>query len=136
MIPALLTAFQSLGLKIFLDGDGRLIVNPRNKITPDIRTIIERHREEIVVALAQPDPLEGKSRIDRDIRRSTVLQAPHERAERAVTNCLERFTRTQNLLWSEMASIWGQVVTMQDAMERSAEQLDREIEQMMEEHAA
>jgi hypothetical protein len=45
---------QSRGLRLYVDG-GRLKVYPRQRLTPELRSFIKDHRENLIQRLATPD---------------------------------------------------------------------------------
>lgn len=127
IVPDLVISLRTIGLDLRVE-DGKLIARPVRLISQDVRHIIELHRNQFIECLERKDPTAGYSRIDRDIRRSTMLTNSRERIVRSLERSLIRYSRTTDPLWAEVASIWAQTLTLHDAVQLAAEEVDAELD--------
>ncbi len=127
IIPDLVLSLRSSGIDLRWE-EGKLIARPARLITQDIRHIIELHRDDLIECLERKDPTAGHSRMDRDIRRSTMLTNSRERIVLSIERSLIRYSRTTDPLWAEVASIWAQTLTLHDALQLAAEEVDAEFD--------
>lgn len=135
IVPDLMISLRAIGLDLRVE-DGKLIARPVRLISQDVRSIIELHRDDLIECLERKDPTAGYSRIDRDIRRSTMLTNSRERIVRSLERSLIRYSRTTDPLWAEVASIWAQTLKLHDAVQLAAEEVDAELDAAIQEEVA
>lgn len=127
IIPDLVISLRSSGLDLRIE-DGKLIARPGRLISQDVRHIIELHRDDLIECLERKDPTAGYSRIDRDIRRSTMLTNARDRIALSLERSLSRYARTHDPLWTEVAAIWAQTLVFHDAVQQAADEVDAEFD--------
>ncbi len=127
LIPNLIVAIRATGIDLRAEDD-KLIARPRHLVTDEVKQIIGAHRDDLLAQLEELDPTAGYSRIDRDIRRSTMLTNSRERIVLSLERSLQRYARNFDPLWAEVASIWAQTLTLHDAVQLAAEEVDAELD--------
>lgn len=123
-VSDLLAALAALGLTVTVD-EGRLVVHPKVRITPSIRQLIAAHKDELVTALHQEDPMQGTTELDAEIIETASPRRSIPEMRISLNRCLDRLVDSGDAEWAEAVNIWSRAILYRqsgqaDAGERAA----------------